>query len=119
MEPIDLVLDMEVAWYKIRKFNKDVSLFGNLIEGSKMETYTPDWRHPGNFTPVQWDNHSPSPSLAIYTDGSKIQGRVDAAFFALHCQVSEEHQCRLSDHCSVFQAETVAIQKALIWKRKN
>ncbi|GBN38888.1 Retrovirus-related Pol polyprotein from type-1 retrotransposable element R1 [Araneus ventricosus] len=54
VEPIDLVLDMEVAWYKIRKTREDVSLFGNHIQGSSMKTSTNDWRHPGSLTPVHW-----------------------------------------------------------------
>ncbi|GBM47994.1 hypothetical protein AVEN_34332-1 [Araneus ventricosus] len=88
MEPIDLVLDMEVTWYKVRKYNEDISHFGNLIEGSKMETSTPDWRHPGNLTPVHWDEHSPATTLDIYTDGSKSQVKVAAAFCVFHSKMT-------------------------------
>ncbi|GBN58555.1 hypothetical protein AVEN_73642-1 [Araneus ventricosus] len=91
MEPIYLVLDMDVAWFKISKLKEDVSPFGNVIEGSKMETYVQEWHHPGNLTPVQWDDLSPSSLLEIYTDGSKMQDK----------------------------AETVALQRALTWKREH
>ncbi|GBN73719.1 hypothetical protein AVEN_170818-1 [Araneus ventricosus] len=119
MEPIDLVLDMEVAWFKISELKQDVSPFGNVIEGSRMETYEQEWHHSFNLTPVQWDDLSPSSPLEIFTDGSKMQEKVGAAFCVFGPQLMEEHQYRLDDHCSVFQAETVALQKALTWKREH
>ncbi|GBO18209.1 hypothetical protein AVEN_100019-1 [Araneus ventricosus] len=48
-----------------------------------------------------------------------MQDKVGAAFCIYGPQLTEEHQYRLSDHCSVFQAETVALQKALTWKREH
>ncbi|GBM75744.1 Retrovirus-related Pol polyprotein from type-1 retrotransposable element R1 [Araneus ventricosus] len=72
-----------------------------------------------HLTPVHWDGQQPDVPLSIYTDGSKLDGRVGAAFFVYHHNLVEEHQYRLSDHCSVFQAETVALQRAIIWKRQN
>jgi ribonuclease HI len=55
--------------------------------------------------------HTP---LAIYTDGSKMEGRVGFAFVTFY---EEEEICnefyRLPDFCSVFQAELLAIRKAL------
>ncbi|GBN38383.1 hypothetical protein AVEN_157444-1 [Araneus ventricosus] len=84
-----------------------------------METTTQAWRHPGSLTPVQWDDHSPASELSIFTDGSKINGQVGAAFCVFNPRRTEEHQYRLSNHSSVFQAETVAIQRALEWKMEH
>ncbi|GBN91928.1 hypothetical protein AVEN_235978-1 [Araneus ventricosus] len=110
---------MEVAWYKIRKKREDVSLFGIHIQGSAMETSSNYWRHPGNLTPVHWDTNSVVSRISIFTDGSKINGQVGAAFSVSSPFGTEEHQYRLDDHCSVFQAEAVAIQQALTWKKQN
>ncbi|GBN20443.1 hypothetical protein AVEN_204935-1 [Araneus ventricosus] len=118
-EPIDRVLDMEVAWYAIKHRREDVSPFGTLLEGSKMERFTASQRHLGHLTPVHWDGQQPNSTLSIYTDGSKLDGRVRAAFIVYHHHLVEEHQYRVSDHCSVFQAETVAIQQAINWKLQN
>ncbi|GBM37771.1 hypothetical protein AVEN_25883-1 [Araneus ventricosus] len=119
VEPIDLVLDMEVAWYSIKNHQENVSLFGTLFEGSKMEHCTHKWHHPGHLTPVHWDGQQPDAPLSIYTDESKLDGRVGAPFLVYHHNLVEEHQYRLSDHCSVFQAETVALQREIVWKRQN
>ncbi|GBN86949.1 hypothetical protein AVEN_168616-1 [Araneus ventricosus] len=118
-EPIDLVLDMEVAWYALKHHQEDVSFFGTLFEGSKMEHFSPSLVHPGLLTPVHWDGQQPDAPLSIFTDGSKLDGRVGAAFVVHHNNSVEEHRYRLSDHCSVFQAETVALQQALKWKKQN
>ncbi|GBM78815.1 hypothetical protein AVEN_239067-1 [Araneus ventricosus] len=75
--------------------------------------------HHSSRSPVHWGGQQPNAPLSIFTDGSKLDGRVGAAFLVYHNNSVEEHQYRLSDHCSVFQAETVALQKAILWKRLN
>ncbi|KAH8314606.1 hypothetical protein KR074_010155, partial [Drosophila pseudoananassae] len=53
----------------------------------------------------------PAGSLHIYTDGSKLNGQVGGGF---HCErLCLNESFRLPDHCSVFQAEVIAIGEAL------
>ncbi|KAH8318202.1 hypothetical protein KR067_011439, partial [Drosophila pandora] len=53
----------------------------------------------------------PEGSIHIYTDGSKLNGQVGGGYFCEHLSLKESF--RLPDHCSVFQAEVVAIKEAL------
>ena len=58
--------------------------------------------------------------LQIFTDGSKIRGRVGAAFVVyLDGDKIEERQFRLADTSSVYQAEVYAISKAASWLVTN
>ena len=56
-------------------------------------------------------------SIHFYTDGSKTKDGVGAGVFSdrLNLKLS----FRLPNHCSVFQAEIMAIKEALSWLKKN
>ncbi|KAM8718964.1 hypothetical protein ACLKA7_011636 [Drosophila subpalustris] len=51
-------------------------------------------------------------ALSFYTDGSKLNNQVGGGVFSQSLGV--KHSFRLPDHCSVFQAEVLAINEALI-----
>lgn len=52
----------------------------------------------------------------IYTDGSKDCDHVGAGFVVLHkSQIIKKGMARLSNYCSVFQAELIGIKTALEW----
>lgn len=59
----------------------------------------------------------PKEDMAIYTDGSKMDGRVGAGFVVYDSAEVEvdHHRARLPDGCTVFQAELHAIQEATAW----
>ncbi|XP_072937471.1 uncharacterized protein [Epargyreus clarus] len=60
------------------------------------------------------DERLPSDTIRVYTDGSKHDGLVGAAFVAYHPDGSmETRKLKLHSCCSVFQAELLAIQRAL------
>ncbi|GBN91932.1 Putative protein in type-1 retrotransposable element R1DM [Araneus ventricosus] len=119
IEPIDLVCDLESAWYDIKKNHAYLTLYGTRVEGSKMEVAESALTHPSTWTTVQWDKCITNSDLTIFTDGSKIESQVGAAFCITSETDSQEHLFRLSDHCSVFQAEAVAIQEAIKWRNKH
>ncbi|GBO05288.1 hypothetical protein AVEN_144491-1 [Araneus ventricosus] len=84
-----------------------------------MERYEPTWTHPSAIGPVHWDTSHPDFALAVYTDGSKLNGQVGAGFCVFNPSFSGDFQYRLDDHCSVFQAELMALKQALLWKSQN
>ncbi|XP_072940728.1 uncharacterized protein [Epargyreus clarus] len=60
------------------------------------------------------DERVPLDTTRVYTDGSKHDGLVGAAFVAYHPDGNmETRKLKLHSCCSVFQAELLAIQKAL------
>ncbi|GBN70212.1 hypothetical protein AVEN_271437-1 [Araneus ventricosus] len=84
-----------------------------------METYIDSWRQPGTITQPNWDTDSTSTALSIYTDGSKLNNQVGAAFCIFEPEGVNEYLYRLEDHNSVFQAEFTAFHQALQWKKKH
>ena len=60
-------------------------------------------------------------TVKVYTDGSKLHGRVDASFYAEHPNNSPKQAFfHLEIHSTVFQAEVFAIQKrqrTCFWKK--
>ena len=58
-----------------------------------------------------------SNALSFYTDGSKLNNQVGGGVFSQKLCIN--HSFRLPDHCSVFQAEILAINEALIFLKKS
>ncbi|XP_023213581.1 uncharacterized protein LOC111632566 [Centruroides sculpturatus] len=55
-------------------------------------------------------------SIHIYTDSSKIEGKVGAAFVAAkNGDTIRQEMYGLGDNCSVYQAELYAIERAINW----
>ncbi|XP_023213469.1 uncharacterized protein LOC111616264 [Centruroides sculpturatus] len=55
-------------------------------------------------------------SIEIFTDGSRVDNHVGAAFMAMQNDAEiHTEQYRLMDSCSVFQAELYAIERAIMW----
>ncbi|GBM54903.1 Putative protein in type-1 retrotransposable element R1DM [Araneus ventricosus] len=119
MIPSTLVCEMEVAISQLKHQHAHVSFLGEEIIGPILEVYHHTWTHPSARTRVQWDADHPSISLSIYTDGSKLDGRVGAAFHVVEGTFTVDFQFRLEDYNSVFQAELSALCQALQWKLIN
>ncbi|GBM42200.1 hypothetical protein AVEN_36884-1 [Araneus ventricosus] len=117
IEPADLVCEMETALYRIKHSLPNPNFLGTQLESGQAERYSPSWRHPSSINPATWDLNSPEFSLGIFTDVSKINGQVGAAFSIFDPAHSGDLQFRLDNHCSVFQAELMAIKQALLWKK--
>ncbi|GBN97535.1 hypothetical protein AVEN_125371-1 [Araneus ventricosus] len=110
---------METSLYRIKHNLTNPNFLGAPFESDQAERYSPSWRHPSSITPVTWDQLSPVFSLGIFTDGSKINGQVGAAFNVFDPAHTGDFQFRLDNHCSVFQAELTAIKLALLWKQSH
>ena len=64
------------------------------------------------------DSHpNPTLPLELYTDGSKTETGVGAAFLAItpQMEILHQQQIKLAPHCSIFQAEALAIYHAILW----
>jgi len=64
-------------------------------------------------TRTDWDNlsHQLENAVNIYTDGSKLKSQTGGEIFSTELDIKDSF--RLTDHCSVFQAEVMAIQEAM------
>jgi len=64
-------------------------------------------------TRTDWDNlpHQFENAVNIYTDGSKLNSQTGGGVFSPELDIKVSF--RLQDHCSVFQAEVMAIQEAI------
>ena len=70
---------------------------------------------PTRFWEVR-DDKVDHPTICIYTDGSKEEGRVGAGWFGcIQDQVVMESSVGLDRRCTVFQAEVLAILEAMDW----
>ncbi|GBM32826.1 hypothetical protein AVEN_216531-1 [Araneus ventricosus] len=119
MIPSTLVCEMEVAIYHLKHQHSHASFLGEEITAPNLEVYHNTWTHPSARSRVQWDADHPSNSLTIYTDGSKLDGKVGAAFHVIEDNSSVDFQYRLEDYNSVFQTELSALCQALKWKKLN
>ncbi|CAK1539907.1 unnamed protein product [Leptosia nina] len=84
----------------------------------------PSLRTPITFTEIssmeEFSSLSINYSYHIFTDGSKHDGVVGAAFVAFDpCEVYVTKKFKLHPSCSVFQAEMLAIHKACEWIASN
>jgi ribonuclease HI len=73
-----------------------------------------DWPHPADRLIIEESKEGETCPIEIYTDGSKINGKVGAA--AIICKNGHDIKklkYKLQDHCSNNQAEQIAIFKAL------
>lgn len=119
--PIDLAASIECSLYMLKKGKCDLNLFGLTVSRDEIEVPN---RHASGFNSdfpdihVQEYNHNCHP-CRIFTDGSKMNGRVGAGFVVCGQDdgVTYSASYRLNDNASVFQAELFAILEALNWLR--
>ncbi|GBM96342.1 hypothetical protein AVEN_182476-1 [Araneus ventricosus] len=110
---------MESVIYRAKQGEHIPSFLGKDLSPNNIEVFTNHWQHPGSISPPRWSSGNTQAAFAIYTDGSKINSQVGAAFCTFGPDGDGEHLYRLNDHCSVFQAELTALHQALRWKRSN
>ncbi|XP_035207775.1 uncharacterized protein LOC118182531 [Stegodyphus dumicola] len=116
--PLDLKADQEAKTFKLVHFKEDVSIDTGLISGAEIEEKFDMGRtHPAEARMINWHKKLPTGSgVEIFTDGSKTQERVGAAFVVYDNKIEITTQMiRLTDNSSVFQAEAIALRSAFIW----
>ena len=77
-------------------------------------TRTNEWTNFDRIDPAE-------ETTKIYTDGSKLEDGTAGAGFAIFQgdHIVAEESFRLDDHATVFQAEVVAIERALMWTHSH
>ncbi|XP_035215332.1 uncharacterized protein LOC118188917 [Stegodyphus dumicola] len=114
--PLDLKVEFERVTYRLLHFKESVTLEGSiLLEEALLEPcFSTTSLHPASLKDFRWGKHPPSDQgLEIFTDGSKDDTRVGAVFH--NSQEFFQDHFRVSDHATVFQAESIALRKAALW----
>ncbi|XP_035204631.1 uncharacterized protein LOC118179563 [Stegodyphus dumicola] len=117
--PLDLKAEIECGTYRLVHFKVIFQLDdSSFIDQRSLEPhshYTPV--HPFLTKDIKWLKHLPKgQDLEIFSDGSKVSEQVGTAYVAFYNN-TEIHlaRFRLSDHVSVFQADSFALKKAALW----
>jgi len=113
--PLDLKIVEIANLYSIKKLNQDVDeIRANELQKAVRFKLRP---HPASVKSIEIHQNLPeNDELIIYTDGSKTNQHVGAAFTAQLANKELKWQnYRLSEKCSVFQAELIAIKEATKW----
>ncbi|XP_035233601.1 uncharacterized protein LOC118205421 [Stegodyphus dumicola] len=115
--PLDLKADQEAKTFILVHF-KEVPINTGPISGAEIEEkFDMGTTHPAEARMINWHKELPTGScVEIFTDGSKTQERVGAAFVVYDNKIEITTQrIRLKDSSSVFQAEAIALISAFIW----
>ena len=128
--PIEFTIENRIATYKVKKGTTTASIYPYELPGNILRNGHPTERNPIT-TSIQNDqniitcpvNHTHT----IYTDGSKINGQVGAVVVIFDNNPPEVspsvtpsiYTYKMDDKCSVFQAELIAIYKAVLLATTN
>ena len=97
----DMLVELDISGYE----SLDVCFEINRFHGYFV--------HEESFKDAEFVHKLPGAAWKVYTDGSKMAGRIGVAYRILHNdQVVFQDSRRISDHASVFQAEIYAIALA-------
>ncbi|XP_023240769.1 uncharacterized protein LOC111639203 [Centruroides sculpturatus] len=115
--PLDLILNERATLYHCRR-GKNI-VVGNKEYSKNEYKQRPkldELPKPYNRKVIQLVEQNEEWPLKIYTDGSKVNMKMEAAFLAIRDnKIVEEKKFQLGDACSVFQAELIAIERAVQW----
>lgn len=116
--PLDLRIQEAASLFEIKRGHSQRVLGDREVEKRVAYKDTP---HPAQHARLTFENmvdvaegtQLESGTIRIYTDGSKIQGKVGAALSVWEGNVEVKSQkLKLESFCSVYQAELLALEKA-------
>lgn len=122
--PLDLQLGLEAKLYKIKNGRKEkkITKIGNKsVKIEEIETKEKILLHPATTNKITLKTATPAgANTEIFTDGSKMDGKVGAAFVVKKDGIFlHKENFRLRDEATVYQSEMHAIHKALQWIIEN
>ncbi|GBN36631.1 hypothetical protein AVEN_274377-1 [Araneus ventricosus] len=100
--------------------NRDFKIATKTCIANNQDVCLPVFKipHPSERSPINLvgycKNIEDKFPVVCFTDGSKINSKVGLAFV-----VFQDHQFRIRDECSVFQAELLCIAQTVNWIRTN
>ncbi|XP_035215116.1 uncharacterized protein LOC118188734 [Stegodyphus dumicola] len=119
--PLDLKAEGERCIYRLTRGKQVHRILDTEIDDLciKPISYTHS-THPAKVKNFNWTKTLPTgKSLEIFSDGSKIHDKVGVAFIALHNKEPLYKAAkRLSDHATVFQAESRALKDVALWAKQ-
>lgn len=122
--PADLALIKAISDTRVLQLRSPVQLGGVELHPNQFEHRINRFAiHPNSWVAIEWstlgDRVEASP-MVVYTDGSKTDKGVGAAFCVMsENEVIASEQFKLDDKCSNNQAETYAILSAFRWLLKT
>ncbi|XP_026745986.1 uncharacterized protein LOC113507322, partial [Trichoplusia ni] len=117
--PLDLRIKEAATIFEIRKGKKKHAYGDREVEREVEFTNT---AHPAHRPHLQYKHLESQEQIdnltdldtKIYTDGSGLEGKVGAAFSLWRNELeTESKKFKLSSHCTVFQAELLALRHAI------
>ncbi|XP_035225026.1 ribonuclease HI-like [Stegodyphus dumicola] len=117
-EPIFLIAQRDSILFHLKHGRSHAQSFDLQADASNIEIGgLINDVHPALITDYFWDKKVPTrEGHEIFTDGSKIGGKVGCSFIAYsNGEIGCNKKFRLSDNSTVFQAEVFAIFKSLEW----
>ncbi|XP_075680726.1 uncharacterized protein LOC142646246 [Dermatophagoides pteronyssinus] len=116
--PIDIKAKMLSKIYVAKRSGSFVDPFLNEIIIDRTCLFDPNLIQYFNYSDGDIDSCQIQHKMKIFTDGSKIDGRVGGAFVVFEDDENIPvyvEKFRLANTCTVFQAELLAIYKAICW----
>ncbi|XP_035234163.1 uncharacterized protein LOC118205998 [Stegodyphus dumicola] len=116
--PMDLRAEMERKIYRLIHFKEHMKIGDLIIWAHEVEERLPALHtHPAKAARIKWGKDPlKGKDLETYTDGSKMEDKVGVAFVAsFNNEEIYREQYRLNDEATMFQAEVLALKRALLW----
>ncbi|GIX89956.1 RNA-directed DNA polymerase from mobile element jockey [Caerostris extrusa] len=119
--PLHLTVKKEAIITNVTRLGKNDKFGSTHFNTADYDTQISQWTEPPWLKPsTAIENHLHSSNLTIFTDGSKINNQVGSAFVAYKTDKEIFNwQAKLDNKNSVYQAELLAIFKALQWAKQN
>ncbi|GIY75060.1 non-ltr retrotransposon cats [Caerostris extrusa] len=121
LPPLHLTVKKEAIITNVTRLGKNDKFGSTHFNTVDYDTQISQWTEPPWLKPsTALEHHLHSSNLTIFTDGSKINNQVGSAFVAYKTDKEIFNwQAKLDNKNSVYQAELLAIFKALQWAKQN